>query len=214
MYFFHKNHEFFFGGVTGRCIFITFKQIFRVIVITQILYIILLQLFQQLVQEMMFIKIKEKKVILLLGVFLFAIAFCGPIAAHPGHGEVQEEEPSTNPSGGKQSGSTGSSSGSSQSSSSASNGHSSYYPDSTSRVTQSDGAAATETQTADQTATQNENAPENTLEEVSDTSQSNDIAGGPVAMIGLMVVIGLIAMSFPYTEGGTLYNLQIRLFGR
>ena len=33
-------------------------------------------------------------------------------------------------------------------------------------------------------------------------------------MIGLMVVIGLIVMSFPYKEGGAIRNLQLSLFGR
>jgi NAD/NADP transhydrogenase beta subunit len=43
-------------------------------------------------QEMMFIKIMEKKIVIILGVFLLAIAFSGPIVAHPGHGEVIAEE--------------------------------------------------------------------------------------------------------------------------
>ena len=162
----------------------------------------------------MFIKIMEKKIVIILGVFLLAIAFSGPIVAHPGHGEVIEEEPS--PSGGTHSGSSGSSSTSSHSSSSSgytSNSRTSYYHDTSSGVTQSNEARTTQAQTTDPTvptATQNEYAPE----EVSDTSGSNDSASGPIAMIGLMVVIGLIAMSFPYTEGGTLHNLQIRLLGR
>ena len=33
-------------------------------------------------QEMMFIKIMEKKIVIILGVFLLAIAFSGPIVAH------------------------------------------------------------------------------------------------------------------------------------
>jgi len=32
-------------------------------------------------------------------------------------------------------------------------------------------------------------------------------------MIGLIVVVGLIAMYFPYKKGGTLSKLQMRLFG-
>lgn len=151
------------------------------------------------------------------------MVICGAVAAHPGHG-IPDEEPSdpgtgggTDPGGSTGSGSSGSTSSGgstgSGSSGSTSSSSSSYYHgyDTTSGVTQSNDAGSTETQTSNEAATQQDaNAPE----EFFDTSESGFSESGPVAMVGLIVLFGLIAMSFPYNEGGTLRNLQIRLFGR
>lgn len=158
------------------------------------------------------IKIMKREFILILGVFLLSMAFCGAVAAHPGHGTPIEEpsDPETDPGSGGSSSSGSSQASSSPSYTSSSSGSYYYDYDSTSGVTQSDDTGTTDTPTTDNTATQNENAPE----EVFDTSEASDSAAGPVAMIGLMVVIGLIAMSFPYKEGGTLRNLQMSLFNR
>ncbi len=145
-----------------------------------------------------------------------SVCLCGAVSAHPGHGTPIEEPSDPGTGGGTDSGSSGStSSGSSQASSSSgytSSRSGSYYydHDSTFGVTQSGVTGTTETQTTDVVATQNENAPE----EVFDTSETSDSAGGPVAMIGLMIIIGLIAMSFPYKEGGTLRKLQLSIYGR
>lgn len=150
---------------------------------------------------------------LLIFVMILSLSLCGTVAAHPGHGTPIEEPSDPGTGEGTDSGSSGStSSGSSQASSYSgyTSSQGSNYYDPTSGVTQTGETGTTETQTTDEAATENENAPE----EVFDTSEASDSAGGPVAMIGLMVVIGLITMSFPYKEGGVLRNLQIRLFGR
>jgi cobalamin biosynthesis Mg chelatase CobN len=148
--------------------------------------------------------------ILLIFIIISSLSLCGAATAHPGHGTPIEEpsdpDTSTDP------GSSGTtSSGSSQSSSSSgSTSTSSRSSDSTAGVTQSDETGTVDTQTTDTTAAQTGNSPEKTYE----TSGSSNSAGGPVAMIGLMVVIGLIAMSFPYNEGGTLRSIQMSFFSR
>lgn len=147
--------------------------------------------------------------ILLIFIIILVLSLCGVATAHPGHG-TPIEEPSDPGTGTDPSSSGTTSSGSSQSSSSSgSTSTSSRSSDSKAGVTQSDETGTVDTQT-DATANQAGNSPEETYE----TSGSSNSAGGPVAMIGLMVVIGLIAMSFPYKEGGTLRNIQMSLFSR
>lgn len=166
----------------------------------------------------MFIKIFKREVILMLGIMVLALAFCGAVAAHPGHG-IPIEEPSDPGTGGSTdpgtsgTGTTGSS-GTSSSSSSASTSSGSSYSGygTTNGGTQSAQTGTTDTQTtaADNTGTQTTGS---TPEAVSDYSALSNSPGGPAALIGLMVVIGLIAMSFPYKEGGNFNRLQVRLFG-
>ena len=150
--------------------------------------------------------------ILLIFIIISALSLCGAATAHPGHGTPIEEPSDPGTGTGTDPGSSGTtSSGSSQSSSSSgSTSTSSRSSDSTAGVTQSDETGTVDTQTTDTTTAQTGNSPEKTYE----TSGSSNSAGGPVAMIGLMVVIGLIAMSFPYNEGGTLRSIQLSFFSR
>ena len=143
---------------------------------------------------------------------ILSLSLCGAIAAHPGHGTPIEEpsDPGTGDDTNTDSGSTGSSSADSQTSTTSGYTSSGYYYSSSSNgESQSDQTGAVDTPTTDNTATQTGNAPE----EVFQGSGSGNSAGGPVAMIGLMVFVGLIAMSFPYKEGGTLSKLQMSIFG-
>lgn len=165
-----------------------------------------------------------------------AITLCGVAVAHPGHGAPIEEaplEPDTGETdtgtGSTGTGSTGDVSTDTSSSTHSGSSSSSSSPDSASMSTsdsrrgvQSDGSSTGGSQVEGSTG-EKETAGvvdssinlERVFSDVSSTSQSTgNYPGGPVAMIGLMVVTSLIAMSFPYKEGGILSNLQIRLFGQ
>ena len=162
------------------------------------------------------IKLLKRESILMAGVMVLALAFCGAVAAHPGHGTPIEEpsDPGTGSgtdTGSTETGTTGSSGTGTTSSASAStgSGYSGYvntYGGSQSAQT---GTTDTQANAADNTGTQTTG---NSPEAVIDYSSLSDSPGGPAALIGLMVVIGLIAMSFPYKEGGYLNRLQVRLF--
>ncbi|OPX59712.1 MAG: hypothetical protein A4E25_01199 [Methanobacterium sp. PtaB.Bin024] len=164
--------------------------------------------------------------IFLIFVMILSLCCCGAVSAHPGHGtpveEPSETETGDTDTGTTDTGSTGSTStgtsssaysGSSQASTSSGYTSTSSGSDySGSGATQSDQTGTTDSQTenTDNNGTTTVNNPE----EVTGTSGSSNSPGGPIAIIGLMTVIGLIAMSFPYKEGGTLRNLQVSLFGR
>lgn len=160
---------------------------------------------------------------------LSALAICGTVIAHPGHGTPIEEpsDPGTGSAntGGSSSGassantdssSTGSSntgssghSGSSQSSSSS--GSASNNPGSTSGGQSDQPVAGSQADSSDNTGLSGYQG--TSTGSVDIYGSASNVSGGPVAMIGLIVVVGLIAMYFPYKKGGTLSKLQMRLFG-
>ena len=168
------------------------------------------------------IKVKGECILLILLISI-GFSFCGAVTAHPGHGtpiEVPTDTGTDDTADTTVTDSSVSTSGSSQSSSSSgstssgstSTGSSSKPSSSTTGGTSSD-QTTTDTQTTD-----NSNATTTSTsgpEEVNgNTGSSTNSPGGPIAMIGLMVVIGLIGMSFPYKKDGTLGKLQMSLFGR
>jgi Predicted solute binding protein len=166
------------------------------------------------------IKHKKREGVLLILMITLAITACGAVTAHPGHGTPIEEpsDPGTGSSTDTGTTSTGttSSSGTTSASSSSGSGSTSYSSSSKSSGS-SNGGTGTEQTTTTDTPTTNNNATTTSTsgpEEVTgNTGSSTNSPGGPIAMIGLMVVVGLIAMSFPYNEGGALGRLQMRLFG-
>ena len=168
----------------------------------------------------MLIKHRKREGALLILMIAIALTAFGAVTAHPGHGTPIEEpsDPGTGSSTDTGTTSTGStsSSGTTSTSSSSSSGSTSYSSSSKSSGSSNEGTGTEQTTT--DTPTTNNNATTasstNGPEEVTgNTGSSTSSPGGPIAMIGLMVVVGLIAMSFPYKEGGTLGKLQMRLFG-
>lgn len=161
-------------------------------------------------------------VVLLIFLTVFFVTLSSA-AAHPGHG-TPIEEPS-DPGSGDSPG-TGSSSGSTTGGSTSSGSTSANSASSSSGTTKSSGAysgtQSAQTGTSDSQTTEsqaegtdnNQNQASGTsTEEVIEYNGFSTSPGGPTAMIGLFVVIGLIFMAFPYKEGGFLSQFQNRLFG-
>lgn len=176
------------------------------IVITQIIYSILLQILFHKNEGDDVIKYMKRDGALLIFVMVLSLCFCGVVSAHPGHG-TPIEEPSDPGTGSTDTGTTDTGSTGSTTTSTSSSGSSGSSPDSTSSGytarsssstsgAQSDETTANPAGSTENTATQTGNSPEY----VTDTGSSNNSSGGPIAMIGLMVVIGLITMSFPYKK--------------
>lgn len=161
------------------------------------------------------IKHVKKEVILLILMMIISLIVCGAVTAHPGHG-TPIEEPSDpgigddTGTGVTDTGSTSTSGSSEVSTSTSSRSTSSSDAKSSSSTTGGTDETGTDTQTSND-GTALWSVPEEVIE---NTESSMDSVGGPIAMIGLMVVVGLIFMSFPYKKGSTLNRLQINLFGR
>jgi len=129
---------------------------------------------------------------LLTFVLIFALIFAVSVTAHPGHGtpEIIDSEPGTGSSTTDTSGSTytgGSDSGSSSVQSSTS-------------VSQSEGSSNSGTQSTSTTSSD-----QVVTSSTSVTSYSSP--GGPAALVGLMMVLSLIAFSFPF-KNTNLRRLQ------
>jgi hypothetical protein len=192
----------------------------NLVVITQIIYSILLQIIFHKNEGDDIINHMKRDGALLIFVMVLSLCLCVAVSAHPGHG-TPIEEPSDSGTGSTDIGTTDTGSTGSTTTGTSSRGSSGSSPASTSSGytarsssstsgAQSDETTANPTGSTENTATQTGNSPEY----VTDTGSSSNSPGGPIAMIGLMVVIGLIAMSFPYKEGGAIRNLQLSLFGR
>lgn len=162
------------------------------------------------------IKHVKKEVILLVLIMTISLIVCGAVTAHPGHGTPIEEpsdpgigdDPGT---GVTYTGSTSSSGSSGASTSSVSTSSRST----SSRDAKSSNSITVGTETGTDTQTRTDGISLRVPEEVNENTESSiDSVGGPIAMIGLMVVFGLIFMSFPYKKGSTLNKLQINLFER
>lgn len=153
------------------------------------------------------------------GFFLIIIMFLGltctaAVTAHPGHGTPIEEPSDTDTTdtssiSSTSSGSTTSSS--TSSSSSSSGGHSTNY----NSINEEDQSSQTGKSNNYMNMDNNvSSSADNGPEELSDNFEAHNVSpGGPVAMMGLMVFIGLIAMAFPYKEGGAIHKIQEGLFG-
>ncbi|MDY9923324.1 hypothetical protein [Methanobacterium sp.] len=172
-------------------------------------------------KEMMLIKLMKKDGIILILMIAVSLTLCGVVTAHPGHGIPIEETNDPGTGDGTDTGTTdvGSSdtSGSSQSSSSSGSTSSGSTSTSSGSKSSTTGGTGSDQTATDTPTTDNSNATTTSAsgpEEVTGNTVSTNSPGGPVAMIGLMIVVGLIAMSFPYKEGSTLSKLQMSLFGR
>jgi len=148
----------------------------------------------------------EREGILLIFVMVFALTLSCAVTAHPGHGTPEEvpSDPGTGGTTGNGSTDTGSpgTGSNSGSTNSGSTGTGSTDSGSTSSGSASDGTQSTQTETSNSQTTATDNngtqTTGSTPEEVTETSGfSNTSPGGPAALIGLMVVIGLVAMAFP-----------------
>jgi len=164
------------------------------------------------------IKPKKRDVVLFILVISISLMACEAVVAHPGHGTPIEEpsDPGTGDDPGTGVMDTGSTSTSGSSEASTSSASTSSRSTSSSDAKSSSSTTGGTDQTGTDTQTSNDgvsslSVPEEVIE---NTESSMDSVGGPIAMIGLMVVVGLILMSFPYKEGSTLNKLQISLFGR
>ena len=167
------------------------------------------------------IKHLKKEGILLILMMAIALTAFGAVYAHPGHGTPIEEPTDPGTGDGTDTGTTdtGSSdtSGSSQSSSSSGSTSSGSTSTSSGLKSSTTGGTGSDQTATDTPTTDTSNATTTSAsgpEEVTGNTVSTNSPGGPVAMIGLMIVVGLIAMSFPYKEGSTLSKLQMSLFGR
>jgi len=163
------------------------------------------------------IKNVKKEVILLIWMMIISLIVCGAVTAHPGHGTPIEEPSDPGTGDGTSTGTidTGSTSTATSSGTSSSTASTSSRSTSSSATKSSSTSGGTDQTAADtQTATDAKASSSVPEEVIENTESSMDLVGGPIAMIGLMVVVGLIAMSFPYQEGGNLSKLQMRLFGR
>lgn len=160
------------------------------------------------------IKHVKKEVILLI--LIISLIVCGAVTAHPGHGTPIEEPSDPGTGDGTSTGTidTGSTSTATSSGTSSSTASTSSRSTSSSATKSSSTSGGTDQTAADTQTATDAKASSSAPEEVIENTGLMDSAGGPIAMIGLMVVVGLIAMSFPYQEGGNLSKLQMRLFGR
>lgn len=162
------------------------------------------------------IKNWKGKGILLVFILISALTMCSVVTAHPGHGTYIVEPSNT---GGSSPSPGGSSSSSSSSGSSGYHGSSSSSGSSGSTSnpgTSSGGAQPQPTGAVDGQTDSSDNTETGTdvtgATETSTGSVDGNASGAMAAVIGLILVIGLIIMYFPY-KGGTLSKLQARFFG-
>lgn len=167
------------------------------------------------------IKNRKRGGILLIFIIISALTMCNAVMAHPGHGTpiVEPSDPGTSNSntGSSSSGksNTGSSGSTGSSQISTSSSSASNNPSSTSGGTQSHQTDVTDSQpdSLDNTGIDVSGSQGASTGSVDIYGSPSNAIGGPAAMIGLIVVVGLVAMSFPYKKGGLLRNLQIQFFG-
>lgn len=153
------------------------------------------------------IKDMKREGILLIFVVVFVITFCSTVTAHPGHG-VPEEVPSDPGTGSTDTTITGT-----------------VSPTTTSTATGTRSPKSTQTGYSTtnnfqsfSTASQNEvgtpPAADNSKVEVSEVNSdaSTNSPGGPAALVGLIIVFGLIIYSFPFK--GVLGRFQEVFVGK
>lgn len=144
-----------------------------------------------------------------------AFIFAGAVAAHtgpPGHTHgtdevVVEADPST---GTGSTGTSGSSSSSQTSSGSSTGGSSSSG--SSAGESQSDQTGTIEGQTTGDD--NNTNATASSESDQETTTGSGSSNWTIVAIVGLIAVIGLVVLAFPFKKGGAISNFRSRLLGR
>ena len=174
-----------------------------------------------------------KKEVLIIVLMVFALVFAGAVSAHPGHGTPQvvtsDDTASSSQSTSSPTQSTTSSTSQSSTTSSSSSSQSSSPSQSSSSSQSSSGSSVTGTSSASNgvnsaqsgTSATNWGGKAQDAENVSTTQNglektlgiSYNSPGGPAALVGLMIISGLIAFNFPF-KGGFLASLQENIFKR
>jgi hypothetical protein len=186
------------------------------IVITQILYMVLLIIFPINEGDD---NLKHMKVGVILGLTIMILVMAGltAVTAHPGHGtpieepsntEISETGTTTTDSDSTSLPSSSTTSTSANSRSGSTGSLSTNYNPTKDNAQSKEGTAETST---DNTISYSENTPEKFTDYVGSEGLS---AAAPVAMMGLIVFIGLVAMAFPYQKSNHSVRVLRTIFGK